>query len=111
MNTTKESSTDKKLESERATLRQSLDEMATGLGTALHEAGLNYPVYFTVPHSGDALATIITSVDPPLGDWEKVVRIFSKLIEERLGASGLRSRDLTCKAVNLAVSGADVITG
>jgi len=111
MDTTNELSL-QRLEAERAILRQSLDEMAIELGTALREApGLDYPVYFAVPYSGDALATIITSVDPPHDDWKKVVAIFSKIIEARLGCVGLCTGELPCKAVNSAASGADVITG
>ena len=85
-------------------------EMATGLGTALREAGMTYPVYFAASVLWRYLATIITSVDAPHDDWEKVVTTVSEIIGVRLGAGGLRSRDLPCAAVNLTVSGADVIT-
>jgi len=100
-----------KLEAVRMILRQSLDQIAADVGIALREAGLSYPVYMTVPNSGDALAMIITSIDPPTDDWEKVVAIFSKIIGDRLGAGGLRSRDLPCAAANSTMNGADVITG
>lgn len=101
-----------KLEADRALIRQSLDQIAADVGIALREAGLSYPVYMSVPNSGDALGMIITSVDPPNDDWEKVVKIFSNIIEERLGCGGLSTRELPCAAaVNIAVSGADVIMG
>jgi hypothetical protein len=99
-----------RLEAHRAIIRQFLDEIAAAFGTALREAGLDYPAYFSVPFSGDALATIITSVDPPNDDWDRVVAIFSKIIEDRLGAGGLRTRELPCKAINVAISCADVIS-
>lgn len=98
------------LEADRATLRQSLNDLATEVGTALREAGLSYPVYVSVPNSGDLLATIITSFDPPHDEWAKVVEIFSKIIGERVGGGGLRSRDLPCAAVSSAMSGADLTT-
>jgi hypothetical protein len=110
MNSTNKLSPER-LEAHRAIIRQFLDETATKLGTALREAALVYPVFVTVPHSGDALATIITSVDPPNDDWDKVVAIFSKIIEDRLGAGELRTRELLCAAANSTMNGADVITG
>jgi hypothetical protein len=100
-----------RLESARAILRQFLDEIAAEVGIALCDAGLSYPVYMSVPNSGDALGMIITSADPPDDDWEKVVAIFSKIIGGRLGSGGLRTRELTCAAAaNSAMNGADVIT-
>ena len=110
MDAANKSSITERLEAGRAIIRQSLDQIAADVGVALREAGLNYPVYFTVPYSGDALASILTSVDPPLDDWEKAVAIFSKIIGERLGGVGLRSRELPSKAVNVAMSAADVIS-
>jgi hypothetical protein len=110
MDTIKESSPER-LEAHRTIIRQSLDEMAADVGTALREVGLDYPVYVSVPYSGDALATIITSVDPSDDDWEKVVAIFSKIIGDRIDGIGLRSRDLPCAAANSTTNCADVITG
>jgi len=111
MDTTKDSTTNERLEAKRAILRRSLDQIAADVGIAMREAGLSYPVFMSVPNSGDALGMIITSVDPPNDDWDKVVAIFSKIIEDRLGAGGLRSRDLPCAAASSAMNGADVISG
>jgi hypothetical protein len=110
MDTTNESSPER-LEADRTIIRQSLDQIAAEVGVALRGAGLGYPVYMSVPNSGDALGMIITPVDPSDDDWEKVVAIFSKIIRERLGEIGLRSRDLPCAAVTIAISGAEVIAG
>ena len=82
-----------KLEAVRMILRQSLDQIAADVGIALREAGLSYPVYMTVPNSGDALATLITSANPPQGDWEKATMIFLEIIGGHLGEVKLRSRD------------------
>jgi hypothetical protein len=77
----------------RTTLRQSLDQIEADVRTALRDAGLSYPVHVRVPHSGDSLATMITSVDPPKDDWEKAIEIFLKVIRDHLGEVRLRSRD------------------
>ncbi len=108
MDTINELSPAERHEAARAIIRQSLDEMATEFGAALRDAALVYPVFVTVPHSGDALATIASPVDPPNDDWEKIVEIFTKIIGDHLGCDGLRSRNLPCKAVNVAMSGADI---
>ena len=108
MDTTKELSANDRTEADRKIIRQSLNEIANDVGIALRDAGLAHPLYLAVPNSGDALATIITPVDPPSDDWEKVVTIFSKIIGGRLGEIKLRSRDLPCAAVNSAMSGADL---
>jgi len=101
-----------RLEAGRAILRHSLDQIAAEVGVALCDGGLDYPIYMSVPNSGDALGMIITPVDPSDDDWGKVVAIFSKIVEERLGCGGLRSRDLPCAApANSSMSAADVITG
>ena len=80
MDTINESSTDDRLEAGRAILRESLDQISADVRTALRDVGLSYPVYVRVPHSGNALATIITSADPPNDDWGKVATIFLEVI-------------------------------
>jgi hypothetical protein len=92
MDTITESTSDEGLEADRATLRQSLDQIATDVGTALRESGLSYSVHVRVPNSGDSLATLVTSVDPPDDERDKVIMIFLKIIGDRLGEIGLRSR-------------------
>jgi len=98
-----------RLEADRTIIRQSLNQIAAEVGVALRGAGLGYPVYMSVPNSGDALGMIITPVDPSDDDWKKVVAIFSKIIGDRLGEIGVRSRDLPCAAASSAINAADVI--
>jgi len=65
MDTATELSADNRIEQDRAIIQQSRDEIAAAVGTALRDAGLNYPVYLYIPRSGDALVTLATPVDPP----------------------------------------------
>jgi|HubBroStandDraft_4_1064222.scaffolds.fasta_scaffold926207_1 hypothetical protein len=85
--------TDDRLEAGRAILRESLDQIVADVRTALRDVGLSYPVHVRVQNSGDALATLITSANPPQGDWEKATMIFLEIIGGHLGEVKLRSRD------------------
>ena len=51
-------------EAQREIIRLALDELASEVGTALHDACLDFPVYVAIPNSGDSLATIATPLDP-----------------------------------------------
>jgi hypothetical protein len=104
MDTIKESSTVEKLEAEREIIRQSLDEITADFGSALRDAGLNYPLFLTVPNSGDALAGFATPVDPSDDDVSHMGVILCQIIGKKLGGILLRSRDLPCKAVNVGLS-------
>ena len=42
------------LYSQRETIRESLDAIASDVGVALRDAGLTCPVYLTVPNSGNS---------------------------------------------------------
>ena len=53
-----ELSTDDAIDAQRDLIRQSLDAIASDIGVALRDAGLNFPVFLTVPSSGYSLATI-----------------------------------------------------
>ena len=56
-------------DAQREIIRQSLDEIATEVGTALRDAQLDFPVFLTVPNSGDSLATMASPLDPSDRDW------------------------------------------
>jgi hypothetical protein len=103
-----DTSTDERLEAEREIVRQSLNEIAADFGSALRDVGLDYPVFLTVPRSGDALAGFATPVDPPDDDVSHMGVILCQIIGKRLGGVLLRSRDVPCKAVNVVMSAADL---
>jgi hypothetical protein len=96
------------LDAKRTILRQALDEIASQVGLALQDAGLDLPVYITVPNAGDALATIATPIDPSDIEWdhdnEIVCSIFSRWIH-----SELRARPLAFAVANGTMAAADVI--
>jgi hypothetical protein len=104
-----EPSIDDSLDAQRETLRQSLDAVASDVGLALRDAGLNFPVFLTVPSSGNSLATIATPLDPIDDDWEHASAIACRIIAEKVGCDGLRARALTCAVANSSMAAADLI--
>jgi hypothetical protein len=88
----------------------SLDEIAAEVGTALRDAHLDFPIFITVPNSGDSLATMACPLDPSEGDWSHASAIVRRIIGQRLGDVRLRGRALHCAVVNGAIAATDVMT-
>ena len=101
---------DDHLYSQRETIRESLDEIATDVGMMLRDVGLTFPVFLTVPTSGNSLATIATPIDPSDEDWTRASAIICQIIEDRCGTGKLRRRELRCAMANAQMSAADVTT-
>jgi hypothetical protein len=104
-----ELSADDELKEQRERIRASLDEIAIDVGISLRDAGLNYPIYMTVPTSGDSVATIATPVDPSDDDWEYTTAIACRVIGARLGEKKLITRHLRCAMANATMGAADVV--
>ena len=93
---------------QRDLIRQSLSEIANDLSKEMRDAALDFPVYMTVPRSGNSLATIATPLDPSDEDWERVSAIVCRILEQRIGGGRLRGRELTCVIANGSMAAADV---
>ena len=52
------------VELQREIIRQSLDDIVAEVGAALRSAHLDFPVFLTVPNSGESLATMACPLDP-----------------------------------------------
>lgn len=102
------SSIDYGLDEQRDILSKSLYAIANDIGPALRDAGLTFPVFLTVPSSGNSLATIATPLDPADNDWRHASEIVCQIIAERLGCGRLRGRELTCAIANGAIAAADM---
>ena len=96
-------------EGKRAVIRQALDEIAIDIGVALRDAHLDFPVYLTVPHSGESLATLACPVDPSDEEWSKATAIVCLVVSERLGDVRLCGRPLPCAVANATMGAADII--
>jgi hypothetical protein len=98
---------DTRTKGQREIIRLALDDIAKKVGARLLEAGLNFPVFLTVPNSGSAITTVATEANPQTDIWLKVVQIVSEIVSERLGSIVLKSRPLPCAMA----SGSETISG
>jgi hypothetical protein len=103
-----ELSVDYELDEQRDLVRKSLDAIANDISMALRDAGLTFPVFLTVPSSGNSLASIATAFDPTDDDWRHASEIACQIIADRLGCGRLRGRELTCAVANGTIAAADV---
>jgi hypothetical protein len=53
-----------RLDAQREIIRLSLDAITDDIGIALRDADLKFPIFITVPASGDAVETLATPLDP-----------------------------------------------
>ena len=98
-------------EAQRAVIRSTLDEIADEVGTALRRENLDFPVYLTVPSSGDSLATMACPLDPSDAEWSQASAIVCRIIGKQLGDVRLRSRELVCATANETIAAADLTAG
>ena len=108
MDTTTEGTSTDGIDAQREMIRQSLDEIANDISMALRDAGLRFPVYLTVPNSGDALATFATPLDPSDDDWAAASGIVTRIVSKALGDIPLRNRPQKCAMARATMSAADV---
>ncbi len=97
-------------DAKREIIRQSLNEIAAEAATALRDDHLDFPVFLTVPNSGESLATIATPLDPSDTDWSHASAIVCRIIGKRLGDVRLRGRALHCAVANATMGAAEVMT-
>ena len=105
-----EISDDDDIEAQRATIKNTLNEIAAELSTALVHAGLAYPVYLCVT-SGHALVTIACPVDPTDDEWARVIEIASEIIGKRIDGTRLRSSALSCVMAGTTMGAVDLTVG
>lgn len=93
----------------RETIRNSLNEIASEVNTALVKAGLAYPVYISVPTSGNAYATFTCPVDPTDLEWDRMNAALMDAIGKRIGVERLTSNSLSCAMAGTTMGSAEVI--
>ena len=97
-------------EAQKTVIKSLLNDIAAEIGDAIRNARLNFPVYLTVPNSGDALATIVCPLDHLSDeDWSQAPEIACKVIGKRLGGMRLLGRPLVCAAANPTVAAASEV--
>jgi hypothetical protein len=95
-------------DAQREVIRLALDAIAAEVGNALRDAHLDFPVFLTVPNSGESLATMACPLDPSDSDWSHASAIVCRIIGQRLGDVRLRGRPLHCAVANAPMGAAEV---
>ena len=93
----------------REIIKLALNEIAAEVATLLHDAHLDFPVFLTVPNSGDSVATMACPLDPSDADWSHASAIVCRIIGQRLGDVRLFGRALHCAVANAAMGAAEVM--
>ncbi len=96
-------------DAQREIIRESVNEIAAEVSVALRDAHLDFPVFLTVPTSGDSFATMACPLDPSDTDWSHASAIVCRIIGQRLGDARLRGRAMHCAVANAAMGAADVV--
>jgi hypothetical protein len=73
-----------------------LNQIAQQAKAALDEQGLDFSLFFIVPHSGDAIITFGTSGDPSDPEWGRVADVVASVVSQLIGLAGTRCREVTC---------------
>jgi hypothetical protein len=96
-------------EAQREIIRIALGELANEIGVALRDAHLDFPVFLTVPNSGQSFATMACPLDPSDDDWSHASAIVCQIIAKRLGDVRLQGRALHCAVANATMGAAEVM--
>ena len=96
-------------DAQREIIRLALDDIASEIGIFFRAAQLDFPVYLTVPTSGESLATMACPLDPSDADWSHASAIVCRIIEQRLGDVRLRGRALHCAVANATMGATEVM--
>ena len=86
---------------ERVAVR--LDEIAQQARETLAVAGLDIPLFFTLPSTGQAILNVGTLLDPDDATWRRVGEIVRAIIARVIGVDRLRSREMPCASTHTLV--------
>jgi hypothetical protein len=80
----------------RARAKDLLNEIARQTKQALTEQGIDTSVFFLIPHTGDAIVTFGTSLNPSDHEWNRVTEIVSAIVRQTVGLDHTRCREVVC---------------
>jgi hypothetical protein len=98
-----------RLENQRDTIRQSLNEITAELNSALVRASLAYPVYLCVPTSGNAFLTFACPLDPNDDEWARITEIACEIVGRKIGLTRLKATELACAMAGTTMGAAALI--
>jgi hypothetical protein len=73
-----------------------LDQIARDAKEALAFQGIDTPLFFLVPNSGNAILTFGTTLDPDDDLWSQVADVVASVVSQLIGLAGTRCREVTC---------------
>jgi hypothetical protein len=83
---------DERVADHRARAAAELDQITQQVKLALIERGIDMPVFFIIPHSGDAIVTFGTITDPPDDEWNHLSEIVTAIVRQSVGLDRTRCR-------------------
>jgi hypothetical protein len=92
----------------RKAIRPVLDQIAAELAGALRDAGLDFPVYLSIPTSGRSIISFVTPGDPTEAQWSQATELLCATLSERLDRVKLMHRELTCAVANSTPVAAEI---
>ena len=95
---------DERVAAHRERVKAMLPEIAQQIREALAEQGIDTPLFFIVPHSGDAIITFGTSGDPSGDEWDRVGEIVGSIVAQSIGLDRVRCRPVTCATTDPIVN-------
>ena len=96
---------DSNVTTHRARARNLLGQIAEQAKQTLADAGIDVPLFFLVPSSGEAILTFGTLSDPDDDQWEQVSEIVSEVVGQTVGLDRVRTRSLACSATTESAAG------
>ena len=73
-----------------------LDQIARDAKEALAYQGIDTPLFFLVPNSGNAILTFGTTLDPDDALWRQVSEVVSGVVRQLVGVDHTRCREVVC---------------
>src|SRR5690349_1245210 len=96
---------DERVADHRDRARSELDQIAQRAKQALINAGIDIPVFFTIPNSGDSVLTFGTVTDPADEAWDRASKIISSIVGESVGLTRTRCREVMCATTDQMTTG------
>jgi hypothetical protein len=79
-----------------------LNQIARDAKDRLDEHGIDTPLFFLLPNSGDAVLIFGTPGDPDDDLWNEVTGIVSGIVQQSIGLERPRCRSLACATTHTA---------
>jgi hypothetical protein len=73
-----------------------LDQIARDAKEAMAYQGIDTPLFFLVPNSGDAILTFGTTLDPDDDEWNRIGEIVSNIVRHTVGLDRVRCQPVVC---------------